>query len=171
MLDICDLILEDHETLRHQFAELDELRNAEVEAERAELARIWASVADLLEVHASSEEELFYPRLLKEGDQGKDETEDAINDHNEIRDAVRRASNADAGSKEWWEAVLSARATNSDHMAEEERGAIADFRVNGSAKERQELATHWVGFRSGHRRREDVGRRDKDTGSYIATNS
>jgi hypothetical protein len=171
VLDICDLILEDHEALRHQFAELDELRSAEVETESAELARIWANVADLLEVHAASEEELFYPRLLEEGDHGKEETEDAINDHNEIRDAVRRAGDADAGSEEWWEAVLSVRATNSDHMAEEERGAIADFRVNGSAKERQELATHWVGFRSGHRRREDVDGRDKDAGSYIASNS
>src|SRR4051794_41409715 len=85
--DICDLILDDHEIFRRRFAELDDERRSDV----AVVCALWAPLAEHLERHANAEEDLFYPALLRRGADAEEETDDAIRDHNKIRDAVRRA--------------------------------------------------------------------------------
>ncbi|HEX3424825.1 MAG TPA: hemerythrin domain-containing protein [Acidimicrobiales bacterium] len=145
MDDICDLILDDHEKMRRQFAAMDG------ESDPATLAKTWAPLADLLDLHAAAEEEIFYPCLLRKGDDANDETRDAIKDHNEIRDAVARARRSKVSSPEWWDAVTEARKQNSDHMAEEERGALADFRSNSELETRQDLGRRFRAYREDHR--------------------
>jgi hypothetical protein len=49
-----------------------------------------------------------------------------------IRDAGRHR----VGSEQWWHSVRGAREANSDHMAEEEREALADFRRHASLQDR-----------------------------------
>ncbi len=77
----------------------------------------------------------FYPHLLKlgTGAGGKgsaaSEVRDGIKDHNEIRDAAADVDRQDVGSDVWWQAVIKARAVNSDHTAEED---LADFRRHRS---------------------------------------
>lgn len=163
MPDVCDLILDDHETLRRRFAELDEHRDDPGDA----LAARWSPLADLLELHAATEEKVFYPRLLDIGTQGEDETDDAITDHNKIRDALRRAAGAEAGSDEWWQAVKDAREANSDHMAEEERGALADLRSHDGEGDRMRLGDDWVAFTSEHAGMRGLQAEDKDPDEYI----
>jgi hypothetical protein len=129
-VDITELIMSDHHEQRRMFALLDEAGE-----DPAVLGPIWRRLAILLEVHAAAEEKLFYPTLMQvgEGAGGQSgpgaETKDAIGDHNDIRDAVHAAEDHDVGSQEWWQSVLDAREANSDHMAEEEREALADFRL------------------------------------------
>jgi hypothetical protein len=123
MADITQLILDDHDAFRRQFAALDD-------ADPAELRALWDPLAELLEVHAAAEEAIFYPQLLRHGDDAEDETVDAIGDHNDIRDGVREAARHPVGSSKWWDGVWQARRANSDHMAEEEDDALADFRRN-----------------------------------------
>ena len=168
MPDICDLILDDHEVFRRRFGELDELHRADAAPERS--ASLWTSLADLLEVHASAEEAVFYPHLLREGGDGTGETTDAIKDHNEIRDAIRLASGQTPGSDGWWDTVASARSANSDHIAEEERGAIADFRVSASEDEREQLGLRWLHFQTDHAGRRGIDTSDKDVDRYVAHN-
>ncbi len=97
-MDITDLILRDHDEQRRMFALLDELGD-----DPARLAPVWQRLAVLLEVHADAEERLFYPRLLRAGqgaadaDSPEEETEDAVRDHNEIRDGVRGAARHPVG--------------------------------------------------------------------------
>ncbi len=148
MPDICDLILDDHERFRRRFAELDNRRRDGAEPDR--LQALWQPLADLLETHASAEEDMFYPRLLERGDNAEEETEDAVSDHNDIREAVRRAAGQEPGSAPWWQAVLDAREENSDHMAEEEREALPDFRENVADGVRDELGDRWLAFRQEH---------------------
>ena len=102
--DIVRLILSDHETFRE--------------------------LAAHLEVHASAEEAHFYPALLKKVDDSEDETRDAIHDHDEIREGIRRAAAAEAGSDEWWAGIQDAREANDEHLAEEERDKDPDDFVN-----------------------------------------
>lgn len=166
MPDICDLILDDHETFRRRFAELDELRGNGGAADA--LARVWEPLATLLDLHAASEEELFYPRLLDRGQNAAEETSDAIADHNEIRDAVRRARRCPVGGDEWWEAVLASREANSDHMAEEEREAIPDFRTRVEAAARDDLGGRWLRFVADHAAGDGVDTADKNPEGYIA---
>lgn len=166
MPDVCDLILDEHEQFRRRFAEMDTLRSDAAEASRLE--RLWRPLADKLEVHASAEEAVFYPRLLKEGRRAEEETSDAIDDHNQIRDAVRRADSEQVGTDGWWDAVLAARSANSDHMAEEEREAIPDFRVNAPSGQREDLGAAWIDYENDHAGGRAVDTADKDKDTYIS---
>jgi hypothetical protein len=165
--DICDLILDDHELFRRRFAEMDELRASGTGTAR--VAAAWKALGDHLDLHAAAEEELFYPELLDVGKRSEEETEDAITDHNEIRDAVRKASQSEPGSQAWWQAISDARKANSDHMAEEERGALADFRLNASPSVREDLGGRWLQYQAEHSGVLHIDRADKDADSYIAS--
>ena len=160
MPDICDLILEQHHEFRVRFADLDGMRDADADA----LADAWQPLADLLEVHAEAEEQLFYPRLIEHGVDPMEETEDAITDHNSITEAVERAADLDAGSEDWWDAVDRAREANSSHTAEEERGALKDFRLNAPDDVREEIGAAWLAF---HRDHGTVDRDEKDFVEYV----
>lgn len=161
MPDICDLILEQHHEFRRRFAELDGMRDADPDA----LGGMWSPLATLLELHAEAEEELFYPRLLDVGDEPVEETEDAITDHNEITEAVERSGEHEPGSDAWWDAVDAAREENSEHTAEEERGALADFRRNAPDELRHEIGAAWLAWFGD---RDDVDRDQLDLVEYVA---
>ena len=165
MLDVTAMILTDHETLRRQFASLDDARSDEA------LAAVWNGLARMLDVHAACEEEVFYPSLLKHGEDAEDETDDAIDDHNKIRDGVRQAAEHKVGTPDWWEAVGVANTENSKHIAEEEREALPDFRKNASDELREELAVAWLNWRFEHDSGKGVDGRDKDPQTYIDENS
>ncbi len=165
MPDITRLILTDHETLRRHFADLDD---AQASGEVSAIGAAWKPLADLLDLHAEAEEVVFYPKLLEVGDRAEDETEDAIDDHNKIRDAVRDASQREVGTEDWWEAVGRARTENSKHIAEEEREALSDFRLHADVALRDQLGRRWLEFRAARERPSDVDARDKDADEYIA---
>ncbi len=165
MLDVTELVLLDHETLRRQFAMLDDARTDQARA------AVWNGLARMLEVHAACEETIFYPALLKKGNDAEEETEDAIKDHNKIRDAVRESRQHDVGTQAWWKAVGEAREENSDHLAEEEREALPDFRRNASDELRASLAVDWLAWRFDHDSGAGVSTKDKVADTYIAQHS
>jgi hypothetical protein len=166
-VDITELILFQHHEQRRTFALLDEVPQDDVPA----LAAIWGRLEVLLEVHAAAEERFFYPRLLAVGhgagdaDSVRTETEDAIKDHNEIRDAIRKVAGCETGSDEWWQAVTEARIANSDHMAEEERQDLADFRRNADLQTRHEIAVRFIAFENQHAY--GLPLENKDPDSYL----
>lgn len=149
-MDITEIILDQHDQQRRMFAQLEEWPRDDIEG----LGALWKRLAIFLETHAEGEERYFYPHLLKVGkgeadaDDGtvKGEVEDAIKDHNEIRDALRRAEGAEVGSEEWWEAVTDADVSNSDHMGEEERQDLRDFRAHASLQKRHDIAVQFLRF-------------------------
>ena len=163
MPDICDLILDDHEVFRRRFAELDDERHSDPSVASA----IWEALAEHLERHASAEEEVFYTAVLERVSEGEDETHHAIRDHNKIRDAVRRVAAAPAGSDEWWGAVDAANEENSDHMAEEERGPLSEFRRAGIHDLRKALGTRFVAFNLDHAGGRGLDTDDVDPDSYV----
>lgn len=165
MPDVGDLVLDDHEQLRRRFAELDEERAA---AAPRRLGELWGRLAAQLELHAAAEEEVFYPALLRAGVRAEEETTDAISDHNDIRDAVGRAGEAAPGDPAWWAAVDAAREANSAHMAEEERGALADLRANAAEQVRQDLGSSWTDFVEAHAGMRGLEARDRDPAAYLA---
>jgi len=167
MADITALILDDHDTFRRQFAQLDELREAPDQA-----GPIFAGLGALLEVHASAEEKHFYPALLKKGgSEGEDETEDAIGDHDDIRDGSRRAEQAEVGSEQWWQAVDDTRAANTEHMSEEEDGALAIARRSIPREERERLGVAFQTFKTEHPGAQGLSGEAKDPQTYIDEHS
>ncbi len=139
------------------------------------LRAVWKRLAALLDLHAATEERLFYPALLKLGrGSGGDETpeaetEDAIHDHNEIRDAVAAVAGHAVGSEGWFDAVAAADKANGDHMAEEEREGLKDFRMHASLQTRHELAVAFAAFEAAHVTGVDA--KDQDPQAYIDQHS
>ncbi|MGI8668131.1 MAG: hemerythrin domain-containing protein [Jatrophihabitans sp.] len=146
MADVTSLIMDDHEWFRRQFARLDDARTPE------DLRAVWEPLAQRLETHAAAEETIFYPALLSQGvqDEAVAETEDAISDHNKIRDAIAEAGRHQVGSPTWYEAVGQARTENSEHLAEEEDEGLPDFRKHASDELRERLGGLWVQFYASH---------------------
>lgn len=165
--DIVDLIFEDHTWFRQHFFYLDAATTKE------ELTAIWEPLATRLDTHANAEETVFYPALLKKGKAGdpEDETEDAIDDHNAIRDAVAESREHEVDSKEWWDAVNKARAENGEHLDEEEREALTDFIKSTTPDLRRDLAMQWLVFYHQHPNGKGVDESDKDAATYIAQHS
>jgi hypothetical protein len=166
-VDITQLILDDHHEQRRLFAMLEQIDRADTEA----LAALWDRLGTFLELHAAAEEEIFYPALLQVGLAAaraagvEEETVDAIHDHNEIRDAVAQAAHHPVGSDGWYDAVAGANLANSDHMAEEEREGLTDFRRLTGLQQRHDLAVAFAAFQA--KNYTGVPAVDKDPVGYV----
>ncbi len=169
-MDITQLILDDHHEQRRLFALLEQLDRADTKA----LGAIWARLSAFLEVHAEAEERHFYPALLQVGTgaggkrSADAETEDAIKDHNEIRDAVAEVGRQAVASDAWYRAVAAANKANSQHMGEEEREGLTDFRRHAELAQRHELAVAFATFEARHFA--GVTPVDKDPKGYVDAN-
>jgi hypothetical protein len=163
--DIVRLILSDHEIFRARFAELAELHD-----DTRAAAALWGELSAHLETHASAEEQHFYPALLQNVEGSEDETKDAIGDHDEIRQGIRRAAAAEAGSAEWWAGIQDARAANDEHLAEEERDDLPDFLRSVSVELREELGARFVAFRDAHPWAAGLSYQDKDPERFVEDN-
>ena len=167
MADITVLIRADHDWFREQFARLDALR-VQAPVNNSALERVWRPLADKLDVHAYIEEKIFYPQLLKRGaDDPEGETLDAIGDHNDIRDGVRAANAVPIGTDEWWAAVGQTREANDDHMGEEEREGLSDFRRHAPIGLREALGRQYSQFMAQHRTTKGLEIVDRDPQRYV----
>jgi hypothetical protein len=166
-MDITQLILDDHHEQRRIFAILEQIDRADTGV----LAAIWSRLAAFLELHAAAEEAIFYPSLLQVGLAGRRatgveaETLDAIHDHNEIRDAVTEVARHQVGTDAWFAAVAAANLANSDHMGEEEREGLTDFRRLASLQRRHDLAVAFAAYEA--RNYAGVPVVDKDPEAYV----
>ncbi len=169
-MDITDVILRQHDEQRRMFAQLEEWPRDDHEG----LAAIWKRLEILLETHAEAEERFFYPELLRLGTGAADaesveeEVEDAIKDHNDLRKAIRKVGRCKTGSAAWWTAVTDANVYNSNHMGEEERQDLADFRQRASLELRHEIAVQFLRYEA-LRAATGITPKDKDPETYVAT--
>jgi Hemerythrin HHE cation binding domain len=152
IVDITQLILDDHHEQRRLFAILEQVDSADT----GTLEAVWARLSAFLEVHAAAEEEIFYPELLRVGmsagraGSAEEETLDAIHDHNDIRDAIAAVAGHRVGTSEWFAATAAVNLANGDHMAEEEREGLTDFRRRAGLQLRHELAVAFAAFEARH---------------------
>jgi hypothetical protein len=151
-MDITQLVLDDHHEQRRLFAILEQIDRSDI----GNLTAVWKRLSAFLDLHAEAEEQLFYPALLHVGKgvggvhTPDEETEDAIRDHNDIRDAVASVADHAIGSDGWYEAVAAANKANGDHMAEEEREGLTDFRRHASLQTRHDLGVAFAVFEAAH---------------------
>ena len=153
-MDITQLILDDHAEQRRLFAIIEQIDPKDTDA----LTKVWSRLSAFLDANAEAEERHFYPALLKLGEGANDaedgtvegETEDAIADHNKLRDAVKAVAAHAVGSRAWFDAVGAANIVNSKHMGEEERQGLTDFRLNADLVLRHDLAVRFAAFEAEH---------------------
>lgn len=171
-MDITQLIVEDHIEQRRLFALIEELDSDDKDVLKA----VWTRLRVLLDTHAFAEERFFYPELLKLGrgadnESPRDETRDAIEDHNEIRDTASEVDWHEVGSPEWFDAVAAANRANSDHTAEEERQGLTDFRAHVPIELRHRLGAEFLRFESEHLTGTGVNPVDLNVDEYLSVNS
>jgi hypothetical protein len=161
-VDITDLILEDHHRQRQAFARLDGVDPSDTIG----LGLLWGELARFLETHAAAEEAVFYPELLRRADPDGEETEDAIGDHNDIREAIAESAKHEVGTAQWWTAVDRARSANTEHMGEEEDEGLADFRRHAPLDQRHALGTLFEMAKTAPAV-PNLDTSDKDPGGYV----
>jgi len=167
-MDITDLILDDHRELRKLFSLIEQIDRTDTDA----LSAVWGRLNAMLDTHAEAEERFFYPRLMQIGTGANDapsaesETQDAIEDHNEIRDAATAVNSEEVGSDAWFAAIGKANEENGDHLAEEERQGLTDFRRHATLEERHVLGVQFAAFSAGHIT--GVKPVDKDPDAWVA---
>ena len=128
MADITDLIFEDHQWFRRQFFYLDEAKTVE------EMTAIWEPLATRLDTHADAEERIFYPALLEEGrrpgrgDRGRDRATTTRSATRSPRPDGTRSTPTPGGRRS-----NDARKENGEHLEEEEREGLPDFRSSATA--------------------------------------
>jgi hemerythrin superfamily protein len=138
MTDIIELVLRDH----HAVAELfDKLQSANPADDQTDLL---AQVRDALERHASAEEKVLYPRVRKEVPDGREDSKDAIEEHDQIRGSLEELEEHEAGTELFTLAVLQLVATTKHHVGVEESELLPDFRKNSDASEREELGRRFA---------------------------
>jgi hypothetical protein len=166
-MDITQLILDDHYEQRRLFAALEQVDGTDT----GTLGQVWSRLAAFLELHAAAEEEIFYPALLDAGlrsghaKSAEDETLDAIKDHNEIRDTIAEVARHELGTEDWREAIAAVNVANGDHMAEEEREGLTDYRRTAGLQLRHDLAVAFIGYEA--RYYQLVVPVDRDPATYV----
>jgi Hemerythrin HHE cation binding domain len=163
---VTDLIRADHDWFRARFSAVENARD-----DINTLSSLWAELSARLEVHAAAEEALFYPRLLKDDSDAVEDTEDAIRDHNEIRDAIRDAQQHSVGDEGWWKAVHATDHANTEHMEEEQDGPLREFDEVASPGEQAELTASFAAFEIEHAGARGISIEDKDPERYIEENA
>jgi hemerythrin-like domain-containing protein len=163
--DITVLILSEHDAFRRAFTEIEQLDDVE------QLRTRWRELADQLEVHAAGEEAVFYPALLVDVDGSEGDTEHAVKDHNEIREATRKVDDHEVGTDAWCEAFREAREATVDHLGEEENDVLPPFKNQVSEQERSELGMRWMKFLEEHEGAKGLSGDEKDPEVYVEERS
>lgn len=147
VVDVIELIMADHRRIRRlRNALFDTVPYSDDHSPGWVLVPVWQRTAGLLEAHCRAEEEICYPSMFSSGPSATEQRQEAIADHDDIREAVGEASVHRVGSALWWRAVRDALAVSADHVDREERGVLADWRLRSTMSRRRELGRQWSAF-------------------------
>lgn len=138
MTDIIELVLHDHHAVAELFDKLQAATGAD------DQSALFAQVKDALERHASAEEKVLYPRVRKEAPDGREESKDAIEEHDQIRGSLKEVEEHEAGTELFTLAVMQLVATTKHHVGVEESEFLPDFRKNSDTSEREELGRQFT---------------------------
>lgn len=134
MADIIDIVMQEHREVEALFDQLKAATGADHQQ------TLFTEVKDKLERHASAEERVLYPRIRKEVPDGKEEAEDAVEEHDQMRSSIEEVEEHEAGTELFMLAVEQLVATTRHHVGVEEQELLPDFREHSEAEERQALA-------------------------------
>jgi hypothetical protein len=147
MADVIQLILDDHRRICALLDALPDLiRDRGAGAATGSPDGIWRQLRGLLDLHTEAEEEICFLDLFGPGPHAADQMQEAIADHDDIREAIREADLQPAGSAAWWRAVTAARRAAGRHIVREELQSLAAFARRAAPGRREELGRQWILF-------------------------
>ena len=115
-MDAFELLKNDHAKVSALF---DQIEPATDPTTRQQL---FAQLKQELDIHAHIEETILYP-ALKEAAETRDITEEAYEEHQEVKDLLAELEATPADSEEWNDLILELR-ENVEHHVEEEEGEM-----------------------------------------------
>ncbi len=107
---------------------------------------VWERLAGLLEEHTRAKEEICYLPVLRRLPHATECRQEAIADHEDIREAISEAALQRVGSVPWWRAVRAVVASSIDHIDREETDVLAEFPLTVTITRRRELGRQWRAF-------------------------
>lgn len=122
-MTIFDLLKKDHEEAMQLFDKLEELKEKSDKQSESKKEKLFSQLKHELEVHASSEEAVFYMPLKKE-DATHTMILEAIEEHNVMRTMLKEMNSPSKDEK--WFAKLSVLRENVEHHVDEEEGELFD---------------------------------------------
>jgi hypothetical protein len=147
MADVIELIQADHQRICALLDALDALRRDRgPDAATGSPDGIWRQVRGLLDLHTEAEEEICFLDLFGPGPHAADQMQEAIADHDDIRETIREADLQPAGSAAWWRSVTAVRRAASRHIVREEQQPLAAFARRAAPGRREELGRQWILF-------------------------
>jgi hypothetical protein len=142
--DIADLIMADHRRIRRLGdAVYDTARSAGHSGLEWMPGHVWQRFTGLLVAHFEAEEEVCY-RPMSAAPRAARPRREAIGDHDDIREAVREASQLPPGSAPWWRTVTAALIACTEHLDREESGILAASLPGLTMNQRRMLGRQWL---------------------------
>lgn len=127
------LLKKDHETVKALFKQSEK-------AEGANLEPIFKQIRAALEVHATIEEEIFYPAVKKARSENvKDEVREALEEHKQIKTLLREIASTPASDKAYPSKLKVLMEDVEHHVKEEEGEMFPDAKKFLSAKQLETL--------------------------------
>jgi hemerythrin superfamily protein len=118
--DAVELLISDHREVKTLFDKYEKL--AETEAEASDRQALAEAICDMLTVHATIEEEIFYPAARK-ATQDDDLLDEAQVEHASAKDLIAQIKDMDPGD-ELYDAKVKVLGEQIDHHVEEEEGEL-----------------------------------------------
>jgi hemerythrin superfamily protein len=123
-MNVIELLKKDHETVAKLFAEFDEAKEAERDADKESAV---SSICQELTIHAAVEEEIFYPavetRAVGEDEKSEDSVKEAYEEHALVKSLVAELSEMKADDEQF-DAKVKVLKDLVEHHVEEEEGEL-----------------------------------------------
>ena len=135
-MDALDLLIADHNRVRGLFTRA---RDAHEKDDQTALQTLASEIFEELDVHATIEEELFYPWAHDLSDEIGETIDEGIEEHRVAKTLMQEAGQLDP-TDDQWVAKLTVLMENVDHHAEEEESEMfPKIRSASSAEDRKAL--------------------------------
>lgn len=115
-MDAIALLKQDHDTVKQMLRELEQMPRGQPE-KRLELAE---RIIHELMVHERVEEEIFYPAVANAGEQGEDEVEHSIEEHELVDTIIAQLEAVDLASDDFEGTVRVLKENVFHHIKDEE---------------------------------------------------
>jgi iron-sulfur cluster repair protein YtfE (RIC family) len=115
-MDAFEMLKNDHAKVSSLFDKLEPATDATTRQQ------LFAQLKQELDIHAHIEETILYP-ALKAADETRDITEEAYEEHQEVKDLLAELETTPADNEDWGDILLELR-ENVEHHVEEEEGEM-----------------------------------------------
>jgi len=143
-MDIYSLIIKDHQEIASLFRRL---KAAEGFSETSE--QLFAQLREEIELHTHAEEQVFYP-ALQEAEGTQELVEEALDDHELVRDLLDELAASLMGDEAWNEKLEVLEEHVEEHIEEEESDIFDVARQLFNAEQAVELAQRWQTAKQEH---------------------